>query len=158
MKLEDMSWESYSRFAIQDVLFEYCEKIDSLDAEGVAELFTDDCEFDFGNGRVISGRPAVAELMAGRLAADYTHTSHHVSNVRIRFEGRDRAQCWSYILTFHRMTADGSERRLHGRYQDQLVLAPEGWRIKRRKLLMAGGVGYPNPPPFELIPRRGRPT
>lgn len=153
-------WELRQRLAVESVLLDYCQFVDALDIEAVAGLFTEDGEMDLGWGRVWHGRQQVYENMSSRLEQDYTHTSHHLSNVRIAFTGRDRATASSYVFAWHRQAADGRERKLFGRYFDDLVLTTEGWRIRRRRLRMAGHDGYPRVPghddPFELIPRRGR--
>jgi uncharacterized protein (TIGR02246 family) len=160
-ELDDLVWEYRNRQAVEAVLLDYCERVDALDYQGIADLFTEDCEFDFGFGNVRRGRDQVHQQMSERLGRDYTHTSHHLSNIRIAFEGRERARARSYIFAWHRQASDGRERRLFARYHDDLVLKPEGWRIQRRLLRMAGHDGYPQvpgqPEPFALIDRLGRP-
>jgi len=157
---DDLAWELRNRQAVEAVLLDYCEFVDALDSEGVAGLFTEDGVFDLGFGRVSRGRRGVAEQIRTRVPSEYTHTSHHLSNIRITFEGRSRARARSYVMAWHRQARDGRERRLYGRYLDDLELTPEGWRISRRVLKMAGEDGYPfvagQPTAFELIERRGR--
>jgi 3-phenylpropionate/cinnamic acid dioxygenase small subunit len=156
----DAAWEAENRRAIEGVLLDYCECVDALDYDGIADLFTEDAEFDMGFGRVSRGRQGVYQQMNPRLGTEYTHTSHHLSNVRIEFEGRDRARARSYVMAWHRQASDGRERKLFGRYFDELVLTDAGWKIRRRRLLAAGEDGYPpvagQPSPFVLIERRGR--
>jgi uncharacterized protein (TIGR02246 family) len=158
--LEAEIWDLRQRRAVESVLLDYCQFVDALDIRAVADLFAEDCEMDLGLGRVWHGRRQVYENMSGRLEQDYTHTSHHLSNIRVSFPGRDRATASSYVFAWHRQAADGRERKLFGRSFDDLVLTPEGWKIQRRRLRMAGQDGYPRVPghddPFELIPRQGR--
>jgi ketosteroid isomerase-like protein len=157
---ESAVWQLTERLAVEGVLLDYCQFVDALDIEAVANLFTEDCEMDLGLGRVWHARREVFENMSGRLEQDYTHTSHHLSNIRVVFESRDRATASSYVFAWHRQASDGRERKLFGRYFDDLVRTDEGWKIRRRRLRMAGQDGYPrvpgHPEPFELIPRRGR--
>jgi ketosteroid isomerase-like protein len=158
--LEDLAWEFRNRLAIEAVLLDYCELVDGLDYQGIANLFTLDGEFDLGFGRVNRGRDGVFKQMSTRMPIEYTHTSHHLSNIRIRFEGRELAHASSYVFAWHRQASDGRERKLFGRYYDDLVLTADGWKIQRRRLRAAGEDGYPKvagqPGPFELIPRGER--
>ena len=158
--LEEIAWEFRNRLAIEAVLLDYCETVDALDYQGIANLFTEDCEFDLGFGRVNRGREGVFKQMSTRMPVEYSHTSHHLSNIRIRFDGHERARATSYIFAWHRQVADGRERRLFGRYYDDLVMTPDGWKIRRRRLMAAGEDGYPpvagQPEAFELIPRGER--
>jgi 3-phenylpropionate/cinnamic acid dioxygenase small subunit len=157
---DDVAWDHRNRQAVEAVLLDYCEFVDALDYEGVAGLFTEYGEFDLGFGRVSRGRQGVKEQIRTRVPTEYTHTSHHLTNIRISFDGRDRATARSYVMAWHRQARDGRERRLYGRYYDDLVLTPQGWKIRRRLLKMAGEDGYPavagQPTAFELIDRLGR--
>lgn len=156
----DGAWELQNRLAVEAMLVDYREFVDALDYEGVAGLFTEDGELDLGFGRVSKGRGGVEEQIRTRVPTEYPHPSHHLSNIRITFEGRDRAKGGSYVMARHRQVSDGRGRRLCGRYYDPLVLTPRGWKIKRRQLKMAGEDGYPlvtgQPTAFELIERRSR--
>jgi uncharacterized protein (TIGR02246 family) len=158
--LQEIAWEYRNRLAIEAVLLDYCETVDALDYQGIANLFTEDCEFDLGFGRVNRGREGVFKQMSTRMPIEYSHTSHHLSNIRVRFDGHERARATSYIFAWHRQAADGRERRLFGRYYDDLVNTADGWKIRRRRLMAAGEDGYPpvagQPEAFELIPRGER--
>jgi ketosteroid isomerase-like protein len=155
-----VAWEYRNRLAVEAVLLDYCEKVDSLDFQGIADLFTEDGEFDLGFGRVNRGRDGVYKQMSTRMPIEYSHTSHHLSNIRVTFEGRELARATSYVFAWHRQASDGRERKLFGRYYDDLVLTADGWKIQRRRLRAAGEDGYPRvegqPTPFELIPRGER--
>lgn len=158
--VEAAIWELTQRQAVEGVLLDYCQLVDALDIEGVSNLFAEDGQMDLGLGRVWHGRHEILQNMSGRLEQDYTHTSHQLSNIRVRFDGRERASASSYVFAWHRQSSDGRERKLFGRYFDDLVFTPQGWKIQRRRLRAAGQDGYPRIPgqaePFELIPRRGR--
>ncbi len=158
--LDAAVWELAQSKVVEGVLFDYCQFVDALDIEAVSKLFAEDGEMDLGLGRVWHGRDEILKNMSCRLEQDYTHTSHHLSNIRIHFDGRERASTSSYVFAWHRQSSDGRERKLFGRYFDDLVMTAEGWKIKRRRLRAAGQDGYPrvpgHPEPFEMIPRRGR--
>ena len=158
--IESSLWEYFERQRVESKLLDYCEMVDALDIEGMEDLFTDDCAFDFGFGDIVRGRQKVLQTIEHRVASAYTHTSHHLSNIRIDFVNRDRAIAKSYVFAWHRQASDGRQRSLFGRYYDELVLLAEGWRIRERRIRMAGEDGYPyvdgRPGPYELISRRGR--
>ena len=156
----DVVWEYRNRLLIEAVLCDYCRGVDALDHDLIVGLFAEDAEFDFGFGRVHKGPTGVYRQISSNLSGTYSHTSHHISNIQIEFQGRNRATSRCYFMAWHRQLDDGATRRLYGRYFDDLALSDSGWKITRRRLLMAGEEGYPpvpgQPTPFELIERRGR--
>lgn len=145
------------RQAIEDVLLDYCERVDAGDVDAVVALFTDDATIDYGYGRRIQGHAALTEFFGERLIATYRATSHHLSNVRIAVDG-DRATARSYAYAWHERH-DGTQAHVWGRYADVLVRSDSGWRIAERTIRAAGSAGFPTPDgrsPFELITRAGR--
>ena len=88
-ELDEIIWDYRNRLAVEAVLLDYCEKVDALDYQGIADLFTEDGEFDLGFGRVSRGREGVFKQMSSRMPVEYTHTSHHLSNIRIRFDDHE---------------------------------------------------------------------
>ena len=71
-------------------------------AEGPIQTFG---ELDLGFGRVNRGREGIIRQMSTQLAVVYTHTSHHLSNIQIDFDGRDRARARSRPIMAGRPTA-----------------------------------------------------
>ena len=63
----DLAWEVRNRLLVERVLLDYCERVDALDYEGIADLFTEDAEFDMGFGRVSRGRDGVYNQMKPRM-------------------------------------------------------------------------------------------
>ena len=62
-------------------------------------------------------------------------TQHLISNVVVRLDG-DRAESSCYLQAQHVKTgtAGGDNFIIAGRYDDQLVRTPDGWRIRERRL------------------------
>ena len=149
-------WELEQRRLITETMQDYCEFVDRNDADALAlRVFSPDAAFQLGATRAVVGRPDLRLMFAKTLAA-FSATSHHLSNVRIRFEGDDRATSTAYIYAWHRTLAgDGVE--VWGRYADEHVLLDEGWRIAKRHLSMAGTEGWDRPP-FEMIERLPNPV
>jgi len=124
------------REAIRDLLFAYCRACDANDPDAVGACFTVDCLADYGPDARTPGAAARRE-QAERDLALFEATSHLLGNVRIEFDGEDRARVESVVHAWHR-PRQGEPWSLHARYDDVLVRAPAGWLIAERRLLVAG--------------------
>ena len=125
------------RQAITDVLVQYCRALDLMDLPAVAALFTDDCVVEYGAGEFLRSRGSAALRKSLERMWRWSRTSHHLSNVLIRFEGDDAAVSSSYVHAWHERP-DGSTATILGQYHDRFVRRPEGWRISERRMLMNG--------------------
>jgi ketosteroid isomerase-like protein len=119
---------------ILNLLSDYCDRIDRYDLDGLVNLFTADGTYDFGFGRLYTGRVALRQLF--RRVEVYRATSHHISNVHLVCNG-DRATVRSALYAFHVRSADASEVHVWGQYFDDLVHEGGTWRIARRALRVA---------------------
>jgi hypothetical protein len=124
---------------VTGVLHEYCVRVDENRQRDVLDLFTDDAVYDHGHGRVYRGRSRLAELF--RALDDNVATSHHLSNVTVRFPADGLAHADSYVYAYHRRRGSGDEVHLWGRYADILVRTGAAWRISRRALFAAAERG-----------------
>jgi ketosteroid isomerase-like protein len=141
-----------ARHEIADVLASYCELIDAYDIDAVADLFTQDCETDYGPGRggPVNGRPAVhARIAAGQ--AEFRRTHHQLGQIRTVIDGT-QAESVSYVTAWHERW-DGGRAEVRLRYVDTLRLENDGWRIARRRVEVAGAVGFDGVE-WNWIPRR----
>jgi uncharacterized protein (TIGR02246 family) len=143
---------------IEEVMYEYCDAVDEMRIDELLEIFSPDCQYDIGLGTVLKGRDDVREWLMDRLTPAI-FTSHHVSNIRIRLVGDDRATATSSV--YARSSRPDFHSDLWGRYDDVLVKAQGQWLIDRRKLRAAGYEQTLLPSgaasaPFELIERVGR--
>lgn len=142
---------------ITRLLHDYCALVDANRQPDVLDLFTDDAVYDHGHGRVYRGRQEMAQLFA---ALDgNSATSHHLSNIRIRFAHDDAAHAHSYIYAFHRRVS-GEVVHLWGRYVDTVVRREGRWWFRERALLAAAEEGVEPDPGrasrYALIDRVGR--
>lgn len=137
------------------VLYEYCSCVDANRQRDVLDLFTDDAVYDHGHGRVFEGRARLGELF--RALDENVATSHHLSNVTVRFGADGMAYADSYVYAYHRRRVSGAEVHLWGRYADKLVRDGASWRIRNRTLLAAAESGVaPDagwPSRYQLITR-----
>lgn len=125
------------RWAIADLLHVYCEALDGMDLARLREIFTADCTVEFGPDarlNAVGVEPLIAAL--SRLWR-WRRTSHHLSNVRIVFDGAQAANVVSYVIAWHERP-DRSTATLYGVYRDHVVRTAQGWRIARRRQEMNG--------------------
>ena len=150
-------WETVQRQLISETLQDYSYYVDRNDPAGLVEqVFCADGAFELGARHAVVGRADLA-LMFAKTLAPFSATSHHLSNIRIRFQGDDRAESTAYVYAWHSTVDNGQRIDLWGRYHDQLRLIPEGWRIAVRRLSVAGSDGWQNPP-FDVIERLPNPA
>jgi ketosteroid isomerase-like protein len=129
--------ELTDREEISSLLYEYCRTLDAMDLDALAEIFTEDCVVEYGpEARLQShGRAAIRQGLE-RLWR-WKRTSHHLSNIQIRFPRADEANVVSYIIAWHER-ADGGTATIWGQYHDTFVRTPAGWRLKVRRQTMNG--------------------
>jgi ketosteroid isomerase-like protein len=129
-----------ARRKIEDVLVDYCRALDRMDLGALADLFTEDCEVDFGPDLRLraAGRDDLRRSMARMWR--WRRTAHHLSNVRIWLDGEDAARAESYVHAWHE-GQDGTTAEIYGIYRDRLTRAQGIWRIERREMTMNGAQG-----------------
>lgn len=125
------------RRAISDLLVDYCRALDEMDLDTLAGLFSEDCEVEYGPGEALrsSGRAALRKSLERMWR--WSRTSHHLSNVRIEFDGPDAARATSYVLAWHERP-DGTTATVYGQYRDRLQRRDGRWQIVARRMLMNG--------------------
>lgn len=147
--------EQRDRAAIADLFLAYAEHVDLFEIDELVDLFTEDATLDFGHGRLFGGHERLRVLLRERMS-QYENTSHHISNIRVRLTGPDTARASVYVYAWHRRPGSpaGGQEDMHiwGRYDDDIVRTPEGWRIAYHRIRAAGEAGAPAP--FERIARR----
>lgn len=120
------------------VFMEIARLTDHGPQNAIAQIFTDDGEFD-RDGTVLRGRAALLDLYAKRPAS--LMTRHLVSNVIVSLLSNERAVCHAYATVYRFRTADGSSPvppvTCEGpesivEYEDQMVRTDEGWKVGRR--------------------------
>jgi len=135
--------EIADRVAIADLIHAYCFHFDNNEPEAVAALFTADATVDYGpESATIVGSAAIADTIAVGLERTFAATSHHVSNIRIAFDGPDRAESVTYLYAWHRYVDGSPDGELWGRYRHAFVRTEDGWRISRLLLEAAGMVDF----------------
>lgn len=118
----------------------YCRLADLNRPDEQTAVFTDDCRASYGAGRWIEGRPALTEALRRSLTA-YVATSHLLGGTEIEFTGEDSAAVQTVVHAWHRRADGAPDVVLYGRYVDEWVRTPDGWRISVREFRVAGAVG-----------------
>ena len=135
----DVVRELVDRQQIADLVHAYCFHFDNNEPEAVAALFTDDATVDYGpEFPPIVGRDAVAPAIAVGLERIFAATSHHVSNMRIVFDGPDDATAVTSLYAWHRYRDGSPDGELWGRYHHRFRRTRDGWRIAELVLRAAG--------------------
>jgi|SoiMethySBSTD1v2_1073268.scaffolds.fasta_scaffold233329_2 ketosteroid isomerase-like protein len=156
MDVARVVWELDQRRRITEVLQDYCTYVDRNDPGTlVRKVFAPDATFELGSNRAVVGHENLARMFAKTLAP-FTATSHHLTNVRIAFDGDDHAHASASVYAWH-CTAAGARAEVWGRYSDRLVLLEEGWRIENRHISSAGADGWGDAP-FQMIERLPSPA
>jgi 3-phenylpropionate/cinnamic acid dioxygenase small subunit len=119
------------KLAIGEVLVRYATGIDRRDWPRFRTCWTDDVETDYAGLR-IDGVDALTDYMTAA-HRDMGETRHQLSNFAIDVDG-DTATARSYVHAVLMVRPGDPEAYIDviGSYDDDLVRAAEGWRIRRR--------------------------
>ena len=143
--------------AIRDLALRYCAAVDRHDWRLLGEVFvpgatvsvTDttasmpDTTSDGARSRLMKGIDEIlARYRRGLSKLDATH--HMVTNHEITVESDSaRHSCLVHAQHVRRDAAGGPHFTIGGRYEDQLIRTPHGWRIRHRELVVTWTEGNP---------------
>ena len=127
--------ETADRVAIMDLLARYNRGVDRCDLATLDTVWADGAVTDFGfNGT--DAREWSANTV-NSLRSNFLRTQHMLGQMVIDLDG-DHATAETYCRAYHEF--DGPEGReemtVGGRYLDDLVRTPAGWRIAKRRYVM----------------------
>jgi hypothetical protein len=131
------------RDAITSLINLYALAVDSQRWELFDRLFTANVVVDYGEGAIWTERDSFKKAFAS-IHAPLDSTQHIMSGHQMRIIG-DEANAFTYgAWTLMRYGADGGDTwRGSGWYDDQLVRAPDGWRIRHRTCRVIAWFGNP---------------
>jgi 3-phenylpropionate/cinnamic acid dioxygenase small subunit len=127
--------ELSDRAEIHDLIVRYGWAIDTKDWALLDTCFTDDAFVDYSsNPGGVAGPYAEVRGWLEKMLSAFPVTQHLMSNIDVTLAG-DRATCRTMVT--NPQGAATREGPLHfffvgGRYDDELVRTPSGWRIARR--------------------------
>lgn len=125
-------------FAIQNLIYRYCDRLDRGDFEGVARLFEHAALHVPALDEPLRGVPAIAALYQQftRLYPDSgtPKTRHVTSNVMIEPDGENAARAQSYVLVHQATEQLPLQPIIGGRYYDSFERVQGVWRFSERRM------------------------
>jgi hypothetical protein len=138
------------RLLIQDLLVEEAAAIDERDWDRWQAVYTEDARIDWSGNRGAEGTPrevrAWAESVLSTANFPYPQYQHYCTNFQIRVEG-DRATARHLQIIPISVPAAGGGRQIAFSgiwFDDELVRAGSGWRIRARREGLAWSHNFPD--------------
>ncbi len=126
---------------IIDLTHRYCWSLDSRDWAGLDTVFLPEATAEL-RSPLLEGRDAIRARIS-RAIEPLDATQHTVTNHMVAVDG-DTATCRCYLHSQHVREAAVGGGHLYviaGRYEDELVRTPDGWRIRFRRLVVTWSEG-----------------
>lgn len=125
-----------SRFAMLDLVSDYCIGFDKRDWDRFIAIWWDDCFWEigppFGDFRGHTGiRQAVKEI----LWPAWLQSTHFTTNLRVIFDGNDTADGICDVDCIG-TTSDNQAQTVAATYEDRFERRDGVWKIARRKVTM----------------------
>ncbi len=127
-------------FAIQNLIYRYCDRIDRGDFAALGALFAHAAIHVPALPEPLRGAPAI-EAMYRRFTRVYPETGtprtrHVTSNVIIEPAGADAARAESYVMVHQATPALPLQPIISGRYADRFERVGGSWRFAERRMEM----------------------
>ena len=127
-------------FAIQNLIYRYCDRIDRGDFAGIAQLFAHAEIHVPALPAPVRGVAAI-EAMYTQFTRLYPETGtprtrHVTSNVIIEPDGADAARAQSYVLVHQATDVLPLQPIIGGRYYDRFAKTQGAWRFTERRMEM----------------------
>ncbi|OAN39675.1 nuclear transport factor 2 family protein [Mycolicibacterium iranicum] len=124
---------------IGNLLTTYCRAVDSKDWELYRSLLTDDAHLNYSAAGLFVGGPDDAVAYLTRHQESISVGMHHVTNLESRVDGDAATVVAMWFNAVALPDADGTfcTRFVHGRWHDDMVKTPSGWRIQNLRLEVA---------------------
>lgn len=136
------------RFALQDLMTDYCYAVDKLtDVDELLSLFTDDAILDFSDIGLpaMPGKDTFSQFYHS-VFADMSHHTHYISNFRVESYSGDKATMRAYVQGLGRSN-EGNNVHVHVRYRMHCVKIGADWKCQQYYILS----GMPMPDSLDEI-------
>lgn len=134
-----MGLDTSDKFEIHELVARYNKAIDTGDATGWADTFTEDGVFD-GIAGTFTGRSELEGFVRAYVSdpqfADWAASQHWTTNLVIEGDG-DHAELFAHVKMV-KPEPDGGRIILVGWYQDVLAKVDGRWRFTRRAVRASG--------------------
>lgn len=121
---------------IEILLSRYCRAVDSKDWVSYRTLFTDDARVDYSAAGLVAGTVGDAVEFLGRHQRSISVGMHYLTNVESTVE-QDRSQTVAMWFNAVQLPTSAEISYFAGRWHDDLVRTPVGWRIRNLRLEVA---------------------
>ena len=121
--------------AIRRLMARYCHMVDDGSFDELAALWSHDAELAL-RGEIATGPAAIVAVIAG-LQTPERRGVHMGANAIIDVEG-DTARAVSDFVFMRREGGPDPIVKFIGRYVDEFVRVPAGWRFRRREIQFRG--------------------
>lgn len=117
------------RFALQDLIVEYCAQIDRSNVDGVVDCFVEDAVLDLtGLGLPkVEGREAIRQFFAS-VFSTMAHNGHYSSNFKLDSLEGDRASAHAYVHAVGKSN-EGGDVLVYAKHEFDAVRTDRGWKI-----------------------------
>lgn len=117
---------------IQQLYSYYARDVDSGTQRDASWMYTDDGVWDLGQTR-IEGKDALKEFYANVPPGMTRNGVRHFSTNLVLVPTEEGARGSAYMMALERKSRESDvEITVWGKYEDQLVKTPKGWRFKER--------------------------
>lgn len=125
-----------SRFALQDLVSDYCHGFDKRDWARFLAIWWEDCVWEIGPpfGR-FEGHAGIERAIHQVLWPAWRESSHFTTNLRVAFDGPDRARGVCDVDCIG-TTADGQAQTISATYTDRFERRGGVWKIRQRDVRM----------------------
>jgi hypothetical protein len=126
--------------AVADHIARYCWRVDAGDADGWADLWTEDGSFTGATPEAMVGREALRQVAIGVKAAYGDTMCHMAMNIFCDYAGNTdtiEAHLYNYVSTW--MPGAPGKPSAMARCKMTLVRSGSGWLVKRNEAQMLTG-------------------
>jgi gamma-hexachlorocyclohexane dehydrochlorinase len=134
--IEDRIDRVESRFALHELVSDYCHGFDKRDWDRFLAIWWEDCNWQIGPPfGDFEGHDGIARAVKDILWPAWLASSHFTTNLVVRFTGRDGARGVCDVDCIG-TTADGIAQTVSATYDDDFERRNGVWKIKVRRVTM----------------------
>ena len=130
--------------ACEELIYEYCRRVDFGRAGLIADLFTEDAQWQ-GTDLLLAGREQIQDWFARREGVRRRVSRHVCTNVMVTVLSEDEAESVCYMINYRHDRREGDESlpvpaevpKYVGELRDRFRRTPGGWRFARRQVDVA---------------------
>ena len=125
-----------SRFAMRDLVSDYCHGFDKRDWSRFLNIWWEDCTWDIGKPfGAFQGHAGIAQAVKEVLWPFWRETHHLTTNLEIWFDGDDQAR-GECDVDCTGASMDDQPQMISATYRDRFERRNGVWKIKRRDVTL----------------------